>query len=82
MAVLEAIPAATLIIRKLIVEERRSHQDVSVILKEKFPYLSQGLSSRTVRRFCKTHNIHRTSRLEGGAVDRIVRTAIQKVRTM
>ena len=79
MAVLKEVPAAGVLIRRLVEEENQGHVDVSERLKEAFPHLSRGLSPRTVRRYCAENGIHKTSRLEGCAVNRLVRTGIQKV---
>ena len=79
MAVLESVPAADSIIRKLVVEEKRSYSDVSTVLKATFPQIAKGFSCRSIRRYCKQENIQKTSRLEQHAVDRLVETSIQKV---
>ena len=41
----------------------KSHQDISNILHARFPAIA-GLSMRSVRRFCKVHNIQRRTRDE------------------
>jgi hypothetical protein len=79
MATLESIAAAGSLVKKLVLEENRSHSDVSEVLKAVFPTVTRGLSWRSVRRYCERNNIHRTSRLHGDVVDRLVLTNVQKV---
>lgn len=79
MATLESIPGAGSLVKKLVLEEKRSHSYVSEVLKAVFPYVSRGLSWRSVRRYCERNNVHRTSRLQDCVVDRLVLTNIQKV---
>ena len=68
-----------ILIREMVLVDNRSHLYVSEALKAKFPDISRGLSSRSIRRYCAANGIHRTSRLPEDALDRVVRTSIQKV---
>ena len=79
MAFLDSLPAVYPIIKKLVEEENRSHVYVSEELKKLFPCIPRGLSSRTVRRYCVSHGIYRTSRLKADTLNRVIRTNIEKV---
>ena len=79
MAVLETIPGAEDYVRKRIVEDRATHQVVSEELKLLHPWISRGLSSRSIRRFCEAHDFHATSRLVDSQLDMVVKTSIHKV---
>ncbi len=78
-AALETIPGAENYIRKRIVEDRATHKVVSEELKLLYPWLSRGLSRRSIRRFCEVHDFHATSRLADTQLDMVVRTSIHKV---
>ena len=80
LTALESVPGGDTAIRKMVVEQKITHSGVSEALKRMYPSVTRGFSSRSVRRYCGKHGIHATSRFEDGAVDRIVRTGIQKVR--
>ena len=56
---------------QLVVQERKSHDVISEELKSLYPNL-RGLSSRRVRRYCKRHDIHATSRLTDSQLDTLV----------
>ena len=79
MAVLETIPGIEEYIRKRVVEDRATHKVVSEELNLLFPWVSRGLSSRSIRRFCEAHNFHATSRLADTQLDMVVRSRIHKV---
>ena len=66
MAILETISGADDYIRKRIVEDKATHQWVSEELKLLHPWMSRGLSSRSIRRYCEAHDYHATSRLTVG----------------
>lgn len=78
MAALESISGLETFVRALIAD-RKTHAEVSLELKRRFPSLSRGLSSRSIKRFCLARGIHATSRLSDSALDRVVCTSIQKV---
>ena len=78
MTTLATIPGVYDLVRKLVVEDRRSHQDVSNELKRRHP-TTRGLSKRSVRRFCETFNIHATSRLSDSELDATVRNCVTRV---
>lgn len=79
MAVLETIPGVEDYIRKRIIEDRATHQVVSEELKLQHPWISRGLSSRSIRRSCEAHDFHATSRLADNQLDMVVKTSIHKV---
>ena len=78
-AFLASVPGVDSFIRKLVIEEKRSHLYISEELKKRYPTVSRGLSARTVRRYCADNGIHKTSRLNEDAIDRLVRTNIERV---
>lgn len=82
MATIAALPGVHALIRKLIVEERRSHKYVSSELKRRYPMMQRGLGERSVRRFCNDYDIHTTSRVTDQALDVIVRSCVEKVRQL
>lgn len=63
MALLETIPGVDNYIRKRIVEDKATHQLLSEELKLLHPWMSRGLTSRSIRRYCETHDYHAASRL-------------------
>ena len=71
-------PGVGAIIREMVIEEKRTHSEVSTLLKQYFPG-SKGLSTRSVRRYCAENDIHKTSRLRAKMLDRVVWSSIQKV---
>ena len=81
MAVLETIPGVEDYIWKRIIEDRATYQVVSEELKLQHPWISRGLSSRSIRRFCEAHahDFHAMSRLADNQLDMVVKTSIHKV---
>ena len=79
MTTLATIPGVYVLIRKLVVEDRRSHRDTSVELQRRYPMIRRGLSERSIRRYCESHNIHATSRMTDLALDAAVRRCVAKV---
>ena len=55
-----------------------SHKKISVCLQENNPGV-RGLSERSVRRFCSSNNIHRTSRVDDPTLDEAVSNATDMV---
>ena len=78
MATLATIPGIHSLVMKLIVQDRKSYQHVSDVLKRRYPML-RGLSSRSVRRFCEAYSIHATSRISDYDLDASVRHCITRV---
>ena len=62
MATLEAIPGIESFVHQKVEVEHKTHEHVSSLLQSRYP-LMKGLGSRSIRRFCCSHNIHATSRL-------------------
>ena len=80
MATLAMIPGALSLVRKLVVEDRKSHRDISDELRRLYPTM-RGLCARSVRRFCETNDIHSTSRVSDLELDTYVRRCVARVST-
>ena len=78
MATLDGIPGVEDIVRRCIVNEKRTHLFVSELLNVMYPNTA-GLSERSVRRFCLKHGIHGMSRLSDGEIDHYVKESVNKV---
>ena len=52
-----------------------THRDISDVYKNRFP-MKSGFSERSVRRFCKLHDLHKPS---GTLLDAIVKESVQEV---
>ena len=57
MATLESIVGIVIIIKHMVMDERKSYSTVSEGLKHSNPSMTRGLSARSIRRFCQVHNI-------------------------
>ena len=67
-------------IKKLVEKQAKTHREVSEILRQRYPGV-EGLSERSVRRYCATNNIQRhDTGLTPVDVDNVVASAIAKVR--
>lgn len=63
-------------IKKLVEKQAKTHREVSDILRQRYPRV-EGLSERSVRRYCATNNIQRhDSGLTSVDVDNVVASAI------
>ena len=63
-------------ITKLVEKQAKTHREVSEILRQRYPGV-EGLSERSVRRYCATNNIQRhDSGLTSVDVDNVVASAI------
>ena len=71
MSTLESLTFADPLIRDRVLRGH-SHQSIAEELQQQCPSLSRGLSTRSVRSFCSTNGIHRSSRLSAHEVDRVV----------
>ena len=78
MAALERIDGIKSFIYENIVVERKSYKEVSEALQQRYPGL-KGLSDRSVRRFCRQHGIHATSRLSQTELARVISSAVCQV---
>ena len=67
-------------IRRQVMVERKTHHEISEILKSHLPF-NRGLSERSVRRFCENRGIHYRSGLDRRALVSATREAVQKVRS-
>ena len=55
-----------------------THQQIAEELQHLHPNIIPGLSSRSVRRFCLSKNIHRSSQLSITAIDQIVEQVLHR----
>ena len=78
MATIRSLPGVIDEIHRFIVEENKTHQEVSEELKRRFP-CQKGLSCASVKRICAEENIHKTSRLSTSELDTVVRNSVAKV---
>ena len=60
----------------LIENHKKTHEEVSTILKIEYPGLN-GLSSRSVRRYCKERNIKRT--IDQESLNNVIHKAVTEV---
>ena len=66
-------------LRKLVENDKKSHKEVSILLQQAYPGVN-GLSERSVRRFCAQHSIRsRDRRLSTADLDAVVSSAIAEV---
>ena len=66
-------------LRKLVENDKKSHKEVSILLQQAYPGVN-GLSERSVRRFCAQHSIcSRDRRLSTADLDAVVSSAIAEV---
>ena len=59
--------------------EQKTHEETCRELKRVYPGVSSGLSTRSVRRFCASEGIHRTSRLTSDQLNRVVSGCVNTV---
>ena len=74
MAALEEIEGIQEFLKERI-DKKWTYEKISEELRRKFPYLSE----RSVRRFCATNDIQKTSRLSEDELTRVVSSNISKV---
>lgn len=68
-------------IRQFVENNNKTHKEISLWLRERFTGM-RGISERSVRRYCATHTIHkRDSALATEALQEVVSSAIQEVRS-
>ena len=67
-------------IRRQVMVERKTHHEISEILKCHLPF-NRGLRERAVRRFCENRGIHYWSGLDRRALASVTRGAVEKVRS-
>lgn len=67
-------------IKELVEKQSKTHKEVSEILRQGYPGVD-GLSERSVRRYCATNNIqHHDSSLTSVDLDNVVASTIAEVR--
>ena len=67
------------LIRMKTQKDRYTHKEISKYLKEKYPGV-RGFSVRSIERFCAAYDIHKTAKISDITLDRVVATAVKKVR--
>ena len=60
VATLESLPGVDAFIRERVYQQNLTHEQISLELKEKYPTL-RGVSSASVKRYCRKHGIHKTA---------------------
>ena len=65
-------------IKDLVITQRKTHFEVSLLLKERFPG-RKGLCSRSVRTFCSENGIHLRNRLSNGELEQCTRDVVARV---
>lgn len=73
------IPGIYSYIRRMVVDERKTHMEVSESIKRLYPRIPRGLSKRSVMRFCAANSIHASSRISDQALDILVRSNVTRV---
>ena len=79
MTTIAGLPGIYAYIKRLVVDERRTHRDISAELRRSYPMIRRGLSERSVARFCESYDIHATSRIPDQALDTVVRSSVSRV---
>ena len=64
--------------KSLVLTERKSHQEISNILKERHPDM-RGLSAMNVRRFCNENVIRTRTTLDDSEIEKEVKKFIAEV---
>ena len=62
-------------IKDLVITQRKTHSEVSFLLKERFPD-KKGFSSRSVRRFCFENGINLRNRLLNDELEQCTRDVV------
>ena len=65
-------------VKDLVVNKKKTHSQVSLLLPEAFPE-KRGLSKRSVRRFCGENNVHSQQRVSQDDLEQCARTVVAKV---
>ena len=66
-------------VKDLIVNKKKTHSEVSLILQEAYPE-KKGFSVRSVRRFCYENDIHSQQHVSNDDLEQCARTVVAKVR--
>ena len=80
MATLASIPGIESFIREAVQDRCMSHEQVGINLRAAYPNLRRGLSTASVKRYCLDQDIHKTSRIDQSAVNRLVSLNVMRVR--
>lgn len=65
-------------VKDLVVTQRKTHSEVSLLLKEAYPD-RRGLSLRSVRRFCLKNGIHAQNRLSNDELEQCTKEVVARV---
>ena len=65
-------------VKDLVVTQRKTHFEVSLLLKEAYPD-RRGLSLRSVRRFCLKNGIHAQNRLSNDELEQCTKEVVAQV---
>ena len=80
MATIAELPGMYAYMKRLVIEERRTYQDISTELRRSYLMIWCGLSERSVARFCERFNIHATSCIPDQTLGTVFRSFVAKVR--
>ena len=65
-------------VKDLVVTQRKTHSEVSLLLKEAYPG-RRGFSLRSVRRFCFKNGIHAQNRLSNDELEQYTKEVVARV---
>ena len=65
-------------VKDLVVTQRKTHSEVSLLLKEAYP-ARRGRSLRSVRRFCLKNGIHAQNRLSNDELEQCNKEVVARV---
>ena len=65
-------------VKDLVVTQRKTHSEVSLLLKEAYPD-RRGFSLRSVRRFCLKNGIHAQNRLSNDELEQCTKEVVARV---
>ena len=65
-------------VKDLVVSQRKTHSEISLLLKEAYPG-RRGLSLRSVRRFCFKNGIHAQNRLSNDELEQCTKEVVARV---
>ena len=77
-ATLDGVPGVDVFVREMVVDRKLTHEQISLLLKRRYPGL-RGLSPAIVKRFCCSHEMHKTARLDSASLDRLVAFNVMRV---
>lgn len=81
MALIDTLPNVELLLTNYVKVDHLTYQQISLILQQMYPFV-RGLSPTSVRRFCTSKGIHKTSRINDADLDNVVANGIAEVNTL